>query len=187
PRRVGRVMVLRPGGGGNAVQLRKGEMVRLRTLLLGFGVSLGAAASLPLAAADLPAYMGVIVAGEPPAPAETAKQNVLALNTAMFGLYEDSGRIIGKNILAQHPVILALFNGGGGRFILYRPGAAPVEAPSVPGVYQLMKSVGHATMVIPVVAGPHIDKPADQSWRAPLTAFRARLQAALDSLDQTEM
>ena len=180
-------MVLRPGGGGNAVQVRKGEMVRLRTLLLGFGVSLGAAASLPLAAADLPAYMGVIVAGEPPAPAETAKQNVLALNTAMFGLYEDSGRIIGKNILAQHPVILALFNGGGGRFILYRPGAAPVEAPSVPGVYQLMKSVGHATMVIPVVAGPHIDKPADQSWRAPLTAFRARLQAALDSLDQTEM
>ena len=182
-------MVLRSGGGGNAVQVRKGEMVRLRTLLLGFGVSLGAitATSLPLPAADLPAYMGVIVAGEPPAPAETAKQNVLALNTAMFGLYEDSGRIIGKNILAQHPVILALFNGGGGRFILYRPGAAPVEAPSVPGVYQLMKSVGHATMVIPVVAGPHIDKPADQSWRAPLTAFRARLQAALDSLDQTEM
>ena len=137
------------------MQVRKGEMVRLRTLLLGFGVSLGAitATSLPLPAADLPAYMGVIVAGEPPAPAETAKQNVLALNTAMFGLYEDSGRIIGKNILAQHPVILALFNGGGGRFILYRPGAAPVEAPSVPGVYQLMKSVGHATMVIPVVAG----------------------------------
>ena len=71
--------------------------------------------------------------------------------------------------------------------IITRDALPPVEAPSVPGVYQLMKSVGHATMVIPVVAGPHIDKPADQSWRAPLTAFRARLQAALDSLDQTEM
>jgi hypothetical protein len=42
-------------------------------------------------------------------------------------------------------------------------------------------------MVIPVLAGPHIDKPADQAWRAPLAAFRTQLQAALDSLDQTEM
>jgi hypothetical protein len=50
-----------------------------------------------------------------PAPAETARQNVLALNTAMFGLYDESGRIFRKNLLAQHPVILALFNGAGGR------------------------------------------------------------------------
>lgn len=161
----------------------------LRTLLLGSVLALGAVATVasPTGAADMPPYMGVIVAGEAPSPAETARQNVLALNTAMFGLYDASGRIFKKNILAQHPVILALFNGAGGRFILYRPGAAPVEAPSVPIVYQLMKSVGHATMVIPVIAGPRIDKPADQSWRAPYVAFRARLQAALDGLDQTEM
>jgi hypothetical protein len=131
--------------------------------------------------------MDVIVAGTPPSPGETARQNVLALNTAMFGLYDSSGRIVRSNILAQHPVILGLFNGAGGRFILYRPGAAPVDAPSVPIVYQLLKSVGHATMVIPVLAGPHIDKPADQAWRAPLAAFRTQLQAALDTLDQTEM
>jgi hypothetical protein len=161
----------------------------LRRLLCGFGLALIAiaAAPLPSTAADLPAYMNVIVAGEPTAPTETARQNVLALNTAMFGLYDASGRTLQKNILAQHPVILGLFTGAGGRFILYKPGAAPVEAPSVPIVYQLMKSVGHATMVIPVVAGSRVDKPADQSWRAPYAAFRARLQAALDSLDQTEM
>ena len=135
----------------------------------------------------MPPYMDVIVAGQPPSPADTARQNVLALNTAMFGLYDGAGRIVRGNILAQHPVILGLFNGAGGRFILYKPGAAPVEAPSVPVVYQLLKSVGHATMVIPVVAGPHIDKPADQSWRAPLAGYRTQLQAALDSLDQTEM
>jgi hypothetical protein len=39
------------------------------------------------------------------------------LNAAMFSLYGDSGAIFGKNILAQHPVILALFSGAGGCFI----------------------------------------------------------------------
>ena len=122
--------------------------------------------------------MNVIVGGQAPAPAETARRNILALNSAMFGLYEESGRSFRKNLLAQHPVILGLFTGAGGRFILYKPGAAPVEAPSVPIVYQLMKSVGHATMVTAVMAGPHIDKPDDQSWRSSFGAFRARLQAA---------
>ena len=87
----------------------------------------------PARAAELPPYMDVIVAGSRPGPTDTARQNVLALNTAMFGLYGDSGKIFSKNILAQHPVILALFTGAGGRLILYRPGRSPIEAPSVPG------------------------------------------------------
>src|SRR6516225_1121580 len=156
--------------------------MRVRTLLRGFGLLVGAlGASSPLAAADMPAYMDVIVAGKPPALAETARQNVLALNTAMFGLYDESGRIFRKNLLSQHPVILALFNGAGGRFILYKPGAGLVEAPSVPVLYQLLKSVGHATMVISVIAGPHVEKPTDQSWRSSFSSFRDRLQAARDS------
>src|SRR5215472_14738118 len=163
-------------------------LMRVITLLLGFGLLVGAlGASSPLAAADMPAYMDVIVAGEPPVPAETARQNVLALNTAMFGPYDEAGRIFRKNLLGQYPVILALFNGVGGRFILYKPGFAPVEAPSVPVVYQLLKSVGHATMVIAVMAGPHVEKPTDQSWKSSFSSFRDRLTAALDSLDQTEM
>src|SRR5215218_7748629 len=76
--------------------------------------------SPPTAAAEMPAYMGIMVAG--PSPGETARQNVLALNAAMFGLYGNSGKVFGRNILAQHPVILGLFTGEGGRFILYRPG-----------------------------------------------------------------
>ena len=141
--------------------------------------------SPPTTAAEMPAYMGIMVAG--PSPGETARQNVLALNAAMFGLYGNSGKVFGRNILAQHPVILGLFTGEGGRFILYRPGNATLEAPSVPVVYQLLKSVGHSTMVVPVLAGPYIDKPEDQSWRAPMAGFRAALQAALDGLDRTEM
>lgn len=42
-------------------------------------------------------------------------------------------------------------------------------------------------MVLPVMAGPHIDKPASQSWRGAMQGFRAQLKAALDGVDLTEM
>src|SRR5215204_2297527 len=93
---------------------------------------------------QMPPYMNIVV-GTPP-PAESAKEDVLALNTAMFGLYGNSGKVFQRNILIQHPIILALFSGAGGRFILYRPGQQPLEAPSVPIAYQLLKSVGHSSM-----------------------------------------
>ena len=96
---------------------------------------------------------------------ETATNNVLALNTGMFELYGDAARVFKRNILSKHPVILGLFSGAGGRFILYRPGQPPLDAPSVPVVYQLLKSVGHSTMALTQVVGPYLDNPADQSWR----------------------
>src|SRR5438128_12538724 len=120
-------------------------------------------------------------------PAETATKNVLALNTAMFGLYDAAGQVFQKNMLAQHPVILGLFSGAGGRFILYRPGMAPIDAPSVPIIYQLMKSVSHSTMALAEVVMPYLDSPNDRTWRGPLAAFRSRMQSALDSLDATPM
>src|SRR5690348_7056973 len=67
---------------------------------------------------DLPPEVRAIVGKTEGSAAETAKQNVLALNTAMFELYGDAGKIFTGNILARHPVILALFSGAGGRFIL---------------------------------------------------------------------
>ena len=52
---------------------------------------------------------------------------------------------------------------------LYNKGAAdgmpPLEAPQVPIVYQLMKSVGHSTMALAQVVGPYLNNPADKSWR----------------------
>jgi hypothetical protein len=160
---------------------------RLGCALLAAAVMTGAASQRAHAQgqAQMPPYMNIIVASPP--PADTAKQDILALNTAMFGLYGDSGKVFQRNILNQHPVILALFSGAGGRFILYRPGQQPLEAPTVPIAYQLLKSVGHSSMVLPVMAGPHIDKPASQSWRGPMQGFRAQLQAALDGVDLTDM
>jgi hypothetical protein len=138
-------------------------------------------------AAEIPAAMQPISGTTVTTPAETATQNVLALNTGMFELYADAGRIFQKNILAQHPVILGLFSGAGGRFILYRPGMAPLEAPPVPVSYQLLKSIGHSTMALGEVVGPYLDNPANQAWRGPLLAYRSRMQSAVDGLDSTDM
>lgn len=138
-------------------------------------------------AEDLPAYMAPIAGRTASTPADTATKDMIALNTGMFELYGNAAKIFQKNILAKHPVILGLFSGAGGRFILYRPGEAPLEAPSVPIVYQLLKSVGHSTMALTQVVGPYLNNPDDQSWRGPMLAYRTRMQSALDGLDATPM
>ena len=146
---------------------------------------IGSAARAADTPPSLPQYMSVIVGGALPSPAATARNNVLALNTGMFELYGEAGQLVQGSILAQHPIILGLFSGAGGRFILYRPGQPSLDAPTVPEVYQLLKSVGHSVMALAVVVGPHIGKPEDQSWRPSLAAYRVRLKAALDSIDAT--
>jgi hypothetical protein len=135
----------------------------------------------------LPPYMEPISGTTVSSPADTATKNMLALNTGMFELYGDAAKVFQKNFLSKHPVILGLFSGAGGRFILNRPGMAPLEAPQVPMVYQLMKSVGHSTMAMAQVVGPYLDNPADQSWRGSMLAYRSRMQSALDGLDKTPM
>jgi hypothetical protein len=121
------------------------------------------------------------------APADIATKDVLALNTGMFELYGDAAKIFQKNILSRHPVILGLFSGAGGKLILYRPGMAPIEAPQVSVVYQLLKSIDHSTMALAEVVGPFVDNPEDRSWRGSMLAYRSRMQSALDGLDVTPM
>jgi hypothetical protein len=138
-------------------------------------------------AAEVPAAMEPISGINTSTAQETGTKNVLALNSSMFELYDNSLHIFEHNILARHPVILGLFSGAGGRFILYRPSLAPLEAPSVPIVYQLLKSVGHSTMALSEVVIPYLDNPGNQAWRGPLLAYRSRMQSALDGLDATAM
>jgi hypothetical protein len=150
-------------------------------------LSLAVAQVSPAGAADVPEYFNTIVGTETATAAEIGTKNVLQLNTTMFELYGDAGQIFRKNILAKHPVILGLFSGAGGRFILYRPGMPPLDAPSVPISYQLLKSVGHSTMALAEVVVPYINSPNDHAWRASLAAYRTRMQAALDGLDATAL
>jgi hypothetical protein len=169
-----------------------GEIMRT----FGIGISSGfALMSVALAltsvgharAGDMPDYFKEIVGAETATPAEVGAKNILALNATMFDLYASAGQIFKKNILAEHPVILGLFSGAGGRFILYRPGQAPIEAPSVPIVYQLLKSVGHSTMALSEVVVPYLNSPNDATWQSALTAYRSRMQSALDGLDAAPM
>jgi hypothetical protein len=137
--------------------------------------------------AELPDYFKTIVGTQSPSAAEVGTKNVLQLNTSMFELYGDAAQIFKRNILSEHPVILGLFSGAGGRFILYRPGMPPLDAPSVPIVYQLLKSVGHSTMALGEIVVPYLNSPNDHSWRGSMAAYRSRMQAALDGLDATAM
>jgi hypothetical protein len=146
-----------------------------------------AVASFPAARAEPPAFMAPIAGPLKTPPNQIGDQNVLALNSAMFDLYSTAGRVFQHNILARHPLILGLFSGAGGRFILYRPGQPPLEAPPVPIVYQLMKSVGHSTMALSEVVVPYLDNPDNQGWHASLLAYRSRMQSALDTLNSAEM
>lgn len=136
---------------------------------------------------ELPDYWKGLVT-EQTTPSETvATSNVLALNTSMFDLYDSASQIFTKNILAAHPIILALFSGAGGSFTLYRPGRPPLTAPQVPMVYQILKSVAHSSMALAEIVGPYLTSPQDQSWRSPMLSFRSRMQSALEGLDSVRM
>jgi hypothetical protein len=162
-----------------SVDLRRYPCVAVAILLCG--------GSAVASAQTLPPYMVPIAGKTAATPSDIATKDVLALNSGMFELYGDAARIFQNNILSRHPVILGLFSGAGGKLILYRPGMAPVEAPQVPVVYQLLKSVAHSTMALAEVVGPFVDNPNDKSWRGSMLAYRSRMQSALDGLDATPM
>ena len=136
----------------------------------------------------LPNYMDVIVGdGVSSSKSQVAEQNVLALDIAMFGLYDDAQMKFQKNFLAQHPVIMALFSNQGGSLMLYRPGKAPLAAPQVPIRYQIYKSVGHSALALFELAGSHLGTVSDHSWVGPMRAFRATSQTAIESLDGVDL
>ncbi|MGC2495211.1 hypothetical protein [Candidatus Binatus sp.] len=137
---------------------------------------------------DLPDYMDVIVGkGAPASKSQVAQQNVLALDIAMFGLYDEAQAKFQKNFLAEHPVIMGLFSNQGGKLTLYRPGKAPLEAPQVPIRYQIYKSVGHSALALFELVGSHLGTVSDQSWVGPMRAFRTTSQSAIDSLDALDL
>jgi hypothetical protein len=165
-------------------------MKKVAIMMGGAGVLLSLlviCAGAPARAAEMPSYFKEIVGTETATPADIAAKNLLQLNTTMFELYGNAAQVFRKNILAEHPVILGLFSGAGGRFILYRPGMPPLDAPQVPLVYQLLKSVGHSTMALAEVVTPYLNSPNDLTWRAPVAAYRSRMQSALDGLDAAPM
>ena len=132
----------------------------------------------------LPDYLAGITGTTPQAPAALATRDVLQLNTSMFALYDNAGKIFQRNILAKHPIILALFSGAGGRMILYRPGQPPEEAPSVPmrlPDHEVDRPQHHGDL-----RGGHAvssaTPPTRAGWRR-CCAYRTQMKTALDGVD----
>jgi hypothetical protein len=160
----------------------------MRRILLGFAISAMLAGTVTgtasaQGATGLPPYLANISGNTPSTPADISTRDVLQLDVGMFSLYDRASTIYRRNILAKHPIILAMFTGEGGRMMLYRPDQAPIDAPKVPKVYQILKSTGHSTMALSQVVIPSVNNPADKRWIAPMAAYRVQMKTALDGLD----
>jgi hypothetical protein len=138
-----------------------------------------------IAADDTPDFLKeIVLKAAPPAPKEQrAGLAVYQLNNSMFNIYDNSLDIYQKNIRARVPLIMALFSGKGGRFILYRPGQEPLEAPSVPPIYQAAKSVGHCAMATYACVAPYIaNSKEDHAWMPLMKSYRTEVQTAKDAI-----
>lgn len=158
----------------------------LTVLLSLFTSGSGAALETP----KIPDFMqSFVIAENKPVSKETiALENVYTLNEDMFAIYDKTLEIYTKNFLDNHHLIMGLFSGKGGRFILYRPGQPPLEAESVPWVYQVAKSVGHCAMATFNLLSPYTANPsADLAWLGSLTAYRTSVQTSLNALDSIEL
>ncbi len=146
-----------------------------------------AAALSPAFAEPPPSLPKFVVDPKADTKAQIATRNVYALNDEMKGIYKNALTIFKQNFLQKSNLIMGLFTGKGGRFILYRAGQPPIEAP-VPPMYEIAKSIGHAPMAIYEIAAPYVlDSKANLSWVAPMQAFRLRSQIARDSLGDLEL
>lgn len=136
---------------------------------------------------DIPDYMNIITLNQeaPIAKDKLAFKNLYALNEGMFPIYESRIALYKKHLRDRIPLIMGLFSGDGGRFILYPPGKDPIEAPPPPVVYKMAKSVGHCAMVTYDLVAPFCKSSAtDQSWVGEMKAYRVRVQTAIEALDQ---
>lgn len=143
-----------------------------------------------LEASEVPDFMQsfVIEESKPVSKENIALDNLYALNDEMFTIYDKTLDIYRKNFLDSHHLIMGLFSGKGGRFILYRPGKPPLEAESVPWVYQVAKSVGHTAMATFVLLAPYTADPsADLAWLGSLKVYRTSVQTSLDALEAIDV
>ncbi len=114
---------------------------------------------------------------------EQAAQRLYAIDDKMQQNYTATQRLVGEK---QSPVILVLFNGVGGKYILRRNGQeTSVEA--VPKLYQQMKSVSHTLVGVYEILSPYFDSPEDGNWRPKLTEFNQMLKGGLATLGQVGM
>ena len=80
---------------------------RLAIGLIAAGFGIGSASAQ--APAGIPDYLAGLTGTTPPAPGVLPTRDVLQLNASMFPLYDAAAGTFQSNIMARHPIILALF------------------------------------------------------------------------------
>lgn len=143
-----------------------------------------------LHASDVPDYMKPFVQNEDQlvSKEKIAFQQVYSLNDQMFSIYDKSLAMYKKNFLDRMNLIMGLFSGEGGRFILYRPGQPPLEAESPPMLYRIAKSVGHSAMATFDLLAPYVANPAaDLIWLSSLKSYRDQIQVSMAALDEIDL
>jgi hypothetical protein len=168
--------------------LRKQLCLAVSVLCLSAPVAAQAAAQ-PTSVSPVPELLQEFVTppGKLTEKSKMAFDNVYALNDEMFNIYQTSQNIYKQNFLAHNNLIMALFSGAGGRFILYRPGQPPLEADSPSPVYRLAKSVGHCGMATYELVAPYVNNPSDPAWLGEMKTYRVRVQTAMDSLNALDL
>ena len=153
-------------------------------------VLLMSANALPAPAQEIPDFMKIVEVNEgpPAAKSKIAFDNIYALNEGMFPIYEHSLAIYKEHFRARQNLILALFSAKGGRFILYRKGQPPLEAPPPPEIYRLAKSIGHCAMGTYTLVAPYVTSSStDLSWKGEMQAYRTRVATAIASLNDVDI
>ena len=113
------------------------------------------------------------------ASSQAALIEILGLDQSMRTLYANAAIAFEQKFLDQHPVVLALFSGSGGKLILYQPGQTPIKAPPVSDQYQILKSIAHTTLAISQVLMAELVKPSPSGWQTPLQNYRDEMKGAL--------
>lgn len=111
-------------------------------------------------------------------PATEASDRLYKLNSVMQENYAKTQYVIGQ---MQYPVILAMFNGNGGRYILRRSGKQVAVEP-VPVIYEQIKSVSHTIVGIFEIVSPYFSHSESGNWQAALTVYNQDMKAALSTL-----
>ena len=112
--------------------------------------------------------------------AQAASLRFYDLDDTMRANYAVTQRLVGES---QSPVILALFNGVGGRYVLRRNGSV-VSVEPVPPLYRQMKSVSHTIVGVFEIVSPYFNNSEIDNWRPKLAQFNEMLSKALETLDQ---
>ena len=85
----------------------KRQLLTAAAVILAAGLAAGTASAQ---APSLPDYLANISGNTASNPSDVATRDLLQLDIGMFTLYDRAGTIYRRNILAKHPIILAMFS-----------------------------------------------------------------------------